>query len=268
MVQLQKILGMFCRKFILHLIVLHIENGLTTEQLNFNQLYRFGRIVVQSTNNSQLIRTILDSCVLTKSQWNCSMCACLCNDLLITPRGILTTSIIHGLTQRSSLLQFIMTSFSYLWWFCREVFDADKITNSADNLKVGYTDKHHVTSALLIPTRIDEAFTHDKRKTTHIKGFHQVLPSVWSRNADTSSCKKKRCRRECHSNNSNLKYTYLISSMTNKKNNWWCKQWWIRITCRLQISNTLLKENDILKENYIRSIVLFGSLEYNNELYY
>jgi hypothetical protein len=26
--------------------------------------------------------------------------------------------------------------------------------------------------------------------------------------------------------------------------------------------------NDILKENYIRSIVLFGSSEYYNELYY
>jgi hypothetical protein len=29
-----------------------------------------------------------------------------------------------------------MTNLSNLWWFCREVFDANKITNSADNLKV------------------------------------------------------------------------------------------------------------------------------------
>ena len=45
---------MFYSKFILPLIVLHIGNGLTTEQLNFNQLYTIGRIVVQSTNSSQL----------------------------------------------------------------------------------------------------------------------------------------------------------------------------------------------------------------------
>jgi hypothetical protein len=44
---------MFYSKFILPLIVLHIGNGLTTEQLNFNQLYTIGRIVVQSTNSSQ-----------------------------------------------------------------------------------------------------------------------------------------------------------------------------------------------------------------------
>jgi hypothetical protein len=113
---------------------------------------------------------------------------------------------------------------------------------------VGCTDKHHVTSALLMPITINEAFTYEKRKTTHIKCFHQVLPSVWSRNADTSSCKKKRCRRECHSNNSNLKYRYLISSMTNKKNNWWCKYWWIWITCRLLVTTTLLKEMTFWKK--------------------
>lgn len=145
MVRQQKILGMFYWKCILHLIVLHIENGLT-EQPNFNQLYTFGSIVVQSTNNSQLVRRFWTR-VSTKSQL-LNVC------LFQFSMGLLTTSIIHEVTQGSSLLQLIMTSFSNLWWFCRKVFDANKITNSADNLIVGCIDKNNVSSALLMSTRI------------------------------------------------------------------------------------------------------------------
>jgi len=82
------------------------------------------------------------------------MRACFHNDLLITPKGILTTPITHGAIQGSFLLQLIMISFSDLWWFCREVLDAYKVTNSADNLKLGCTDKKHISSALFMATRI------------------------------------------------------------------------------------------------------------------
>jgi hypothetical protein len=43
-------------------------------------------------------------------------------------------------TQVASSLQLIMVGFSNFWWFCGEVFYTQKITNSADNLKVDCED--------------------------------------------------------------------------------------------------------------------------------
>ena len=99
-----------------------------------------------------------------------------------------------------SLLQLLVALSLVIRWFCREVLDAHKVTNFADDLELHNKEIHHDQ---------DQA-NWDKRwiskKLPYLQPFDKVLLRVCSRYANTSSCKKKRCGWKCNSDNGNLQH--------------------------------------------------------------
>jgi hypothetical protein len=156
-----------------------------------------------------------------------SRCACFLNNVWATsPLG--WNNLIHPIfTQVASSLQLNMVGFSNLWWFCGEVFYTHKITNSTDNLKD--CKDHDNENWTLLMSLWTAGSSYVREEKTHVKSFYQVFPSVWSRNADTSPCKEERCGRECHCDNSDLKYQCYISWLAvagsfNCEANWYKKR--------------------------------------------